>query len=111
MSISYIVYETGVQYFAILEIERGRYNKLAIEERICKTCNSGQVEDEKHIILHCATYNKFRTVLFSIINKEEPGCLEGSTFLNIMSTINVKLMFSLCKYLQKVFKTRNNLLS
>jgi hypothetical protein len=62
-----------------LEIERGRYNKLAIEERICKTCNSGQVEDEKHIILHCATYNKFRTVLFSIINKEEPGCLEGST--------------------------------
>ena len=40
-------------------IETGRYQRprLAVEERICKVCNSGEVEDESHFLLRCSLYN------------------------------------------------------
>ena len=35
-----------------LEIERGRYKKLAVKDRLCKLCNTGAVEDEKHLLFN-----------------------------------------------------------
>ena len=35
-----------------LEIERGRYKKLAVKDRLCKLCNTGAVEDERHLIFN-----------------------------------------------------------
>ena len=36
-----------------LEIEKGRHRrkKLDVKDRICKFCKSGEVEDEKHMLL------------------------------------------------------------
>ena len=34
-----------------LEIERGRHNKTAVKERLCKYCM--RIDDEKHFILNC----------------------------------------------------------
>ena len=31
-----------------LEIERGRYKKMDIRDRLCKVCNTGGIEDERH---------------------------------------------------------------
>ena len=38
-----------------LEIERGRYGtkSLPVNERICKLCNEGKVEDEFHFLIQC----------------------------------------------------------
>jgi len=38
---------------APLQIEIGRYVCLPVEERSCKTCNSGMVEDEEHFCVGC----------------------------------------------------------
>jgi hypothetical protein len=39
----------------VLEIERGRYNKINREQRICRQChlNVHVIEDEEHFFFHC----------------------------------------------------------
>ena len=37
----------------ILEIERGRYNKINREQRICRQCHLNVIEDEEHFFFHC----------------------------------------------------------
>jgi hypothetical protein len=37
----------------ILEIERGRYNKINREQRICRQCPINVIEDEEHFFFHC----------------------------------------------------------
>ena len=36
-----------------LPIEAGRYTRIPRNERVCKMCNSGQLEDEFHVCLEC----------------------------------------------------------
>ena len=52
-----------------LRVETGRFSRprLEPEERICLTCNNGQVEDESHFLLHCVTYQEYRQRLFGFI--------------------------------------------
>ena len=35
-----------------LEIERGRYNKINREQRICRQCHLNVIEDEEHFFFH-----------------------------------------------------------
>ena len=37
----------------VLEIERGRYNKINREQRICRQCHPNVIEDEEHFFFHC----------------------------------------------------------
>ena len=50
-----------------LRIETGRYQrpKLPAEERLCKLCDSGEVEDESHFLLRCGLYSLERHGLIS----------------------------------------------
>ncbi len=50
-----------------LEIETGRWQKKAVEERICKVCESGEVENEFHFIFSCTLYNNTRATLLQNI--------------------------------------------
>ena len=50
-----------------LRIETGRYFRIAAEDRICQTCNAGQVEDETHFLIYCNTYRQNRQQLFGNI--------------------------------------------
>ena len=43
-----------------LEIERGRYKKLDVKDRICKICNTGAIEDEQHLLFNCIAYHSLR---------------------------------------------------
>jgi hypothetical protein len=45
-----------------LRIETGRWKrpKEPVEQRICKACMGGNVEDEKHFILECKAYANLR---------------------------------------------------
>ena len=36
-----------------LEIERGRYNKINREQRMCRQCHLNVIEDEEHFFFHC----------------------------------------------------------
>ena len=37
----------------VLEIERGRYNKINREQRICRQCHLNVIEDDEHFFFHC----------------------------------------------------------
>ena len=37
----------------VLEIERGRYNKINREQRICMQCYLNVIEDQEHFFFHC----------------------------------------------------------
>ena len=64
-----------------LEIEKGRYCKIARILRLCKTCN--KIEDEEHFILECTINSKLRTDLFAILTNE---------LLNPTTTAHVKII-------------------
>ena len=53
-----------------LEIEKGRIRNIPIDQRICKLCDSGSVEDEKHFILSCARYSDLRNRLLADVSED-----------------------------------------
>ena len=68
-----------------LRIESGRYEggkRLPPEERLCKCCTLGKVEDEVHMFSECTLYNEdrhwFRLVLSN--NLSSLAMLEGEKF-------------------------------
>ena len=55
-----------------LDIERGRYSKLPVEQRICRLCSS-EVEDEFHFIMHCPKLSVYRVDLFESLSLVIPS--------------------------------------
>ena len=49
-----------------LAIETGRFAKppIPLQERYCKYCTAGVVEDEKHFLMQCELYNDLRGDMF-----------------------------------------------
>ena len=47
-----------------LMIERGRHLNIPRNERYCSVCNSGQIENEKHFLLHCEKYSTKRDIFY-----------------------------------------------
>ena len=45
---------------AELRVETGRWSGLQREERICKQCTLGEVEDEVHFVLRCEALSEER---------------------------------------------------
>ena len=43
-----------------IEIEKGRWRNEPRKQRICKQCDSVQVEDIQHFILHCTRHRNLR---------------------------------------------------
>jgi hypothetical protein len=43
-----------------LFIETGRWSNIVYEQRICKMCSSGQVENEIHFLFYCSFYDNIR---------------------------------------------------
>jgi hypothetical protein len=59
---------------AHLEIETGRFDKVALEERLCYFCRN-TVEDEQHFLVECPKYAEERKELYQYIT--EQGTLIG----------------------------------
>ncbi len=59
-----------------LEIEYGRWQNKPVEERICKVCESGEVENEFHFIFSCTLYNNIRTNFLQNIGNIIPNIRE-----------------------------------
>ena len=43
-----------------LEIERGRYNKTARNDRICRLCPVNEIGNEEHFLMTCTLYDYLR---------------------------------------------------
>ncbi len=59
-----------------LEIETGRWQNKPVEGRICKVCESGEVENEFHFIFSCTLYNNIRATFLQNIGNIIPNIKE-----------------------------------
>ena len=53
-----------------LNIEVGRYNKTPRNERFCKKCNTGEIEDEMHFLLLCNHFETDRKNILDLVAGE-----------------------------------------
>ncbi len=78
-----------------LEVEKGRHHKplpIPINERVCKMCNLGVVEDEKHFLLTCSLYADLRDCLYKHFESLEDSFInlnDNDKFVSIMNTGDV----------------------
>ncbi len=59
-----------------LEIETGRWQTKPVEERICKVCESCEVENEFHFIFSCTLYNNIKAPFLQNIGNIIPNIME-----------------------------------
>jgi hypothetical protein len=93
-----------------LEIEIGRHNNVAPEDRLCKLCagvNISAVEDEVHVLFYCVAYTESRHLL---LDCETLNIRNEYTFIRLMNTDNVNTLVNLAKFISYIFKTREQLL-
>ena len=50
---------------AAFQIGMGRWHGVKREERVCKECDSGEVEDVGHWLLQCSAWDDFRKLLLA----------------------------------------------
>ena len=55
--------------FIKIRIESGRYRGIPKSQRTCQRCNSGSVDDEIHLMLHCQKFSIERINLLSKANE------------------------------------------
>ena len=85
-----------------LRIESDRKNNIDYENRICKLCTNGKVENEFHFLLECPLYENLRINI--CINTE---MVTKTTFTMLLSsTIDVAINKLAC-YVHFAFKVRN----
>ena len=54
-----------------LEVEKGRYQNIPREQRICRYCNVDKVENEIHFIRDCTLYNQCRSMFLQNNNLQK----------------------------------------
>ncbi len=55
-----------------IQLETGRYNNEKREDRLCRICNGGAVEDQFHFVFHCPAYNDKRNVFTTVMQNRIP---------------------------------------
>ena len=55
-----------------LHIETGRFVDTKLNDRICRICGNGEIEDEIHFITSCSAYSDLRDILFTKAANDNP---------------------------------------
>ena len=95
---------------SMLAVERGRYNKTALENRICPLCHK-EVEDEFHFIITCSEINKTRIKMFDEISRIVPcfnSMSEENKFEFIFSCEECDILLIIVNYISEMYNERNN---
>ena len=94
-----------------LQIERGRYENVSREQRFCKLCNTGEVENEYHLALSCPKYEELRNNSNNILKNlfYLNNTMEGKQklFEHAMSSDDPVLVNLLSKYIFHCFLERD----
>lgn len=92
-----------------IAVETGRFRNVALENRVCVVCHSGQVEDEEHLLESCQAYLDLRENLYRYISTKFPN------FANLTVHDKLKCMYRNCprqlaKFVRDAFYRRKSLL-
>lgn len=92
-----------------LTIERGRYDGILMENRLCTFCeNMGitVIEDEFHFLLCCSQYVDLRSELINVQYTDRPNF---HSFIMLMSSQDEDVIKNIAKYIFKANKIREQL--
>ena len=102
-----------------LMIEVGRHirPKLKPNERFCKFCKDGSIEDEKHFIINCSIYEADRSKFFEALRNLLPGITnlasDPDAFLNVILSCyqgDAEVCSLVNKYVKQCMDIRENAL-
>ena len=85
-------------------IEKGRHHGMLREDRICKQCDIGCVEDEFHFLLICPKYKDLRG---QYLPKYHTNNKNLRKFVDIFHSNNGEILRNLSLYIYKSLKMRN----
>ena len=95
-----------------LKIEKGRYVNINRNERICRNCDLGEIEDEKHFILKCPAYSVYREGLSRLICQElgidlKYSGLDGIKAIFLQKDVNIMNKFAI--FIRNCWEKRTSL--
>jgi len=77
---------------AAFQIEMGRWHGLKREERVCKECDSGEVEDVCHWLLQCSAWNSLRQPLLEAMDNEGEEDGDRTALILSHACINYRIL-------------------
>ena len=95
-------------------IETGRYNQTSRNDKFCRICNSGIIEDEFHFLFHCPKYSIPREKFYNQIQQNFVDFNRLSyteLIIKLMNSQNFSVNSHLLKFVSLCNDLRNNLLS
>ncbi|XP_021348592.1 uncharacterized protein LOC110447309 isoform X2 [Mizuhopecten yessoensis] len=87
--------------------ETGRYRNIVRNERICRICNSEDIEDEYHFLFICPFYQVLRERRIKLYYWKKPSVFK---LIQLLSTTNVKELTMLSKYIYDATQLRNSMI-
>ena len=90
-----------------IAVETGRYEGKLLNDRVCKFCDSGAVEDEVHIMMNCQMYDDLQHELFQDMQSADNTFNIQPVFTQFLTIMSDKsCQYKLAKYLSYVLKRR-----
>jgi len=89
-----------------LEIETARWRAIPANERLCKLCNSGSVEDESHFVFDCTVYSSQRSYFFDLIEIEHPGFALKTVSDKWRCLMSQNLVNAFAKFVHSIYNLR-----
>ena len=99
-----------------LEIEKGRRSNLDRSDRLCKLCQTNEVEDEIHFLLKCPVFESTRSQFINSIMALHPNFAFNTPYQQINYLFyNEHLPYNIldisARMLSKLFEKRSKLIS
>ena len=93
-----------------LEVETGRWINKPVEERTCKICKDGSVEDENHVTFYCTAYVKLRQAFYEDISKNIYNIKDISIDEQISTFMLNEYVCKFANYITEIMEHRQTLL-
>ena len=94
-----------------MNIERGRYLNVPVEQRICLLCHNG-VEDEFHFLMLCDKLKSEREELFSNVTDIVPDFINMSKedqFIFLLTSHDIDICKCVISGVSKMYKANQNM--
>ena len=77
-----------------LNIERGRYMKLKVEDRLCRSITYKVIEDEIHVICQCTQFQMSRNPMVQIITEKKINMnkTKKEIFIDILTSSDTDIL-------------------
>ena len=91
-------------------IEQGRLQNTPRHERLCRVCNSGEIENEEHFAMSCKTYSNLRKTFTSTLTNMNFKENERVLLADIMKCTDENTILSLSNFIWLCFEERDKCL-